>query len=269
MNNIKLLLKVAAALLKNPKSLIRVIDEESTFKDYLVKKFGHEHALPAIDLLELFPDFEEAVQPYSFLEGASPSVDLAVLKALARRYSPCRYLEIGSWRGESLANVASVAEACVSISLSEKEMRQAGLSEAFIKTHRVFSQSLKNVTHLGHNSQTFDFSSLGKKFDLIFIDGDHSYESVKIDTQNAFALLQDEQAVIVWHDYGFTPETVRWSVLAGILDGCPPEKRNHLYQVSNTLCAIYLNGKFKTSHTSFPQIPNKSFTVKISATKIN
>jgi hypothetical protein len=134
-----------------------------------------------------------------------------------------------------------------------------------LANHRAFSRGLKNVTYIEHNSHTYDFSSLRNQFDLVFIDGDHSYQGVKADTTTAFGLLRGPTSAIVWHDYGIGPETVRWTVLAGILDGCPAERRAHLYHVSNTQCAVYLPGTFPTAMTRFPQLPNKSFAVRLSA----
>jgi len=268
MAKIKTLLRIFNVLVRDPRCLVKVLDEETKKKGYVIKRYGYEYGLPTIDLLDLFPNFEETVEPYSFLEGTSLPTDLALLKALARKYDYCRYLEIGTWRGESVANVAAIADECVSINLSDDEMRQRGFSSEFIKVHRFFSKNFKNIFHIGHNSHSFDFSVFKEKFDLIFIDGEHTYKSIKIDTQNAFRLLRDSSSVIVWHDYGFSPERVRWSVLAGILDGCPEEKRDNLYHISNTLCAIYMHGKFETTFMTFPQIPNKSFTVKLSVAKV-
>ena len=66
---------------------------------------------------------------------------------------------------------------------------------------------------------TFDFADYYGKYDMVFIDGDHHYDSVKKDTETAFKLLKDNRSIIVWHDYGLDPETIRWDVLAAILDG--------------------------------------------------
>ncbi len=140
--------------------------------------------------------------------------------------------------------MARFATKCVSVSLSEAELRQFGFDEAFIRVHQLFSAGLENVQHIGHNSRTFDFAGLPERFDLTFVDGDHSYEAIKADTRSAFTMRRDERSVIVWHDYGSTTERVRWNTLAGILDGCPAELRGHLYHVSNTLCAVYLPPAF-------------------------
>jgi hypothetical protein len=42
-----------------------------------------------------------------------------------------------------------------------------------------------------------NFSGLGR-FDLVFIDGDHSYPYVVSDTRNAFKVLRDDNPMIVW-----------------------------------------------------------------------
>jgi hypothetical protein len=137
--------------------------------------------------------------------------------------------------------------------------------EVIEKNYAVFSRNLKNVKHILHSSLSFDFSTLGGRFDLIFVDGDHSYEAVRSDSKNVFGLLRNDSSIIVWHDYGLTLEHVNWEVLAGILDGLPRQEIHNLYHVSNTLCAIYIKGDFDVRNTSFPETPNKSFLTQISA----
>jgi predicted O-methyltransferase YrrM len=241
--------------------------DDERYRRRVADEYGRPQGLPTVDLLELFPSFDETVEPYACLEGGSLPVDLALLKAFARKYDACRYLEIGSWRGESAANVASVAAECYSISLSEAEMREAGFGDSFIATSDVFSKTLPNVTHIGHDSRSFDFGTL-PPMDLVFVDGDHSYEGVRSDTLNAFKVLRDQHSVIVWHDYARTTEReVHWDILAAILDGCPREKRGNLYHVSNTMCAIYAQGTYSTSYPEYPQLPDKTFAVHLSVTR--
>ena len=237
---------------------------DSAMRDHVSRKYGFGNGLPQLDLFDLFPAFDETVTPYAFLEGGSSTIDLALLKAFARRYENCRYFEIGSWRGESIANVAGVASECISLSLSEEEMRQAGWGDRYTATARFFSRHLKNVVHIGHDSKTFDYTPHLGTCDLVFIDGDHSYDGVRSDTENAFRLLRDERSVIVWHDYMRTSEEdVLWGVVAGLLDGAPERARRHLYHVSNTLCAVYIQGDFRTASAVVPAIPDKEFAVRI------
>jgi hypothetical protein len=248
------------------KSLFHVTTNETTQNH--VKMLGFSDGLPVIDLLELIPNLNVEISNYSFLNGTSFTIDIAVLKSLASSFKDCSYLEIGSWRGESIANVADVAKECTSISLSDEEIRKMGFSEKFTRVSRFFSKEKNNIHYIAHNSMTFDFSSLKKKFDMIFVDGDHAYEAVKSDTANAFKLLKDENSIIVWHDYARALEFVNYPVLAGILDGTPEEKRKNIYSISNTLCAIYSTKKFQTGKLDHPTYPNKKFDVAMKAISI-
>lgn len=256
--------RIFKTLLANPRAIACVLKEDDVIKERVIKKIWDEQGLPTLDILELIPNPVKTVYPLSFLSDGSTPMDYFLLNSLAKRYKNCKYLEIGTWRGESIANVARFAEECYSISLSKEDLIKRGFSERMTRTLNFFSEGLENVVHINADSLAFDFSSLNKKFDVIFIDGDHSEYAIKSDTRNAFELLIDENSVIVWHDYGYTPERIRWETLAGIMEGCPPQFRNNIYHVSNTLCAIFIRGQFNPKVCEFPEIPNKAFKVDIS-----
>lgn len=227
-------------IIKNPWLLNLVLDNEELWRKRVVKKYGLKNGLPLIDIEDLFPELDEVVSPYAFLDGGCLPTDLVLLRALAKKNNALNYLEIGTWRGESVANVAPLVQEAVTLNLSDDDMRARGLTEDYIENHRIFSGHIPNVKHLHANSLDFDFGSLKKTFQLIFVDGDHHYEAVVADTAGVLKALQPETGIIVWHDYARTPEHVRWSVLAGILDGLPTSMHKHLYHISNTLCAAYL-----------------------------
>jgi predicted O-methyltransferase YrrM len=189
--------------------------------------------------------------------------DLALLRSLCVKHDVKDYLEIGTWRGESVANVAACGASCVSVNLPDAEMRAMGLDERYIGMHRFFSEKLSNVQHIQANSHHFDFTSLNKKFDLIFIDGDHHTESIAKDTATAFSLLKNESSLIVWHDYAFSPETPRYEVLAGILQACPAGERGNLYHVSNTMCALYSKEKLPAQVLVRDAKPEKFFSLQM------
>ncbi len=50
------------------------------------------------------------------------------------------------------------------------------------------------------DSTKFDESKYINKFDLIFIDGGHTYSVVKNDTEKSFKML-NKNGIILWHDY--------------------------------------------------------------------
>ncbi|MBE0673970.1 MAG: class I SAM-dependent methyltransferase, partial [Bacteroidales bacterium] len=243
--------------------------EQEYYRKKLIKEYNTEQ-LPTISILDLFPDLEEEIQSYSFLSGTSLITDLVLLKSFARKRSGCAYLEIGSWRGESLVNVSDVTEDCTSLTLSADEMRQLNFGEEFIKVHGVFSNHIQSIKRIEANSHTFDFNKLDKKFDLIFIDGDHSYEGVLNDTRKVFQLRKNQNSVIVWHDYGFHTEDARYTTLKAILDGVPKEKHKNLYHVSNTMCAVYIETiDLPKQFTKFPSYPDKKFSLKIKGEVFN
>lgn len=238
---------------------------EATKRKHVESQYSLYGGLPTIDILDLCPGLNEQIHPYTYLEGTSLPTDLALLKSLAKGYKECQYLEIGTWRGESILNVLKATSDCTSLSLSAPQMAALNFPKEFIDQNRIFIDDDKAITSIYANSLEFDFSSVDKKFDLIFVDGDHSYHAVKNDTSKVFSLLKDENSIIIWHDYAFNPERIRYSVLAGILDGCSESKRKYLYHVSNTMCAIYTKKSYPVSKISFPSIPNKKFTVNVSA----
>lgn len=268
MNKLQKLFKAFFLILKQPSLLNKILDDADVNKQEVIKNHQLTKGFPCIDIIDLIPELHEEVEPYSFLDGTSTPLDLLLLKALAKKFKDCNYLEIGTWRGESAANVAAVAKNCVTINLSDETMREKGYTEMYIELHRFFSKDKTNIKHIQADSLKFDFKSLNEKFDLIFIDGDHHYESVVSDSKNAFGLLRNEHSMIVWHDCGNTPEDIRWDVLKGILDGTPPEKRTNLFRVSNTLCAIYTTEKIRSAYREFPQTPNKHFKIDIRAAKL-
>jgi predicted O-methyltransferase YrrM len=259
-------------MISNPRETIKSIFHKTKniyFQDSVKNKYNLE-ILPTIEISSLFPIIQEKLDIYTFLSGTSTIPDLILLKLLAKRFgSECDYLEIGSWRGESAYNVSKVAKSVTMVTLGENEMRQKGFDEAFIVQNEFFTKGKSEFNVIHADSLVLDFETLGKKFDLVFIDGDHQYKSITSDTRNVMKVLKNTESIIVWHDYGFDPETVRYETLSAIFDSIPQEKHQFLYHVSNTLCAIYLE-KYDgpLSISKFPSTPKTIFEVDIKSKKL-
>jgi len=71
------------------------------------------------------------------------------------------------------------------------------------RRRRVFEDKPEGsrITQHEGDSARFDFSALGKTFDLVYVDGAHSYDYVANDTQAAFNIVSGSVGAIVWDDY--------------------------------------------------------------------
>jgi predicted O-methyltransferase YrrM len=245
-------LRALAALARTPALLTEVLAADTAA--WRARALAHAaqwpglkaEGLPLVPLAHFVPPAAPAsvrtVVPFAFGDGGSLPTDLLLLRALARQRPGCRYFEIGTWRGESAANVAAEATSVHTLNLSAAEMRALSLPERYIELHGFFSRPLPNVVHLHGNSATFDLAALQREagpFDLVFIDGDHRYEAVRRDTARVFEHLVGPKTAVVWHDASRQPGHPRWEVLAGLLDGLPAALPGQLVQVGNTLCALY------------------------------
>lgn len=263
MNKIQKFTKAIGRIIRHPHLLNLVLQDENSNKEDVIRKYGLQDGLPVVGIDDLFSDFEETAKPYAYLSGATMPIDIALLRALAKRYEVKDYFEIGTWRGESVANLAEVANHCVTFNLPKEDIVKLTGNQQYADLHGFFSKDLRNVEQIYGNSQTFNFGPHLGQYDMVFVDGDHHYESVKKDTETAFRLLKGERSIIVWHDYGLDPETIRWDVMGAILDGAPAEKRNHIYHISNTLCAVYLPDDFPTHKLMPYETPHKYFEINI------
>ena len=249
---------------RNPKLLYRVVDDNSVWEKYVKKHHpAFTKGLPVAEINEVIPDFKETLDVVDFLGGGSTPADLAIIKSLCRSFPNCKYFEIGTWRGQSVSNVADVCAEAYTLNLPD---------DAFNGVYRdlfgFFSKKNPKVKHVYGDSKTFDYAGLNMKFDVIFIDANHRYDFIKSDTQKVFQYLTHENSIVIWHDYGKDPATTVLETLAGILEGIPAGTEKNLYHVSNTLCAIHTNRKYKTSELKSPAIPNKLFKVALEAVRI-
>lgn len=252
-------------LFQNPKSILRVLNpSESESKKYISNKYQLSNGLPLVDIEEVVGKIQnDKIIFHTFLDGGSMPTDLILLQKLAKKFPQGKYLEIGTWRGESVVNVAPFVKEAITLNLPDSEILRRGGSKEYLNQGGMFIPQKSNIVQIKADSATFDFTPFYKSIDLVFVDGDHHYTSVKKDTETAFKLLANANSMIVWHDYGFNPEAVRWEVLQAILDGTPPEHRASLFHVSNTKSAIFSSTKYKSGLLQFGLKPLKVFNVTL------
>ena len=171
MNKTRKALKAIWWILRKPVLLNRVLEDEDGWRSYVGSHYSLPDGLPMVDMNQLIGTGVYKLGPMTYLDGGSLPTDLMLLAGLAGGIKDCSYFEIGTWRGESVATVASRARTCYTLCLPEEEMRRKGMHPNSIASHGQFSSGLSNVTQLHGDSRNFDFGKLQRKFDLIFIDG--------------------------------------------------------------------------------------------------
>lgn len=66
----------------------------------------------------------------------------------------------------------------------------------------------ERITQLFGDSRTYDFGRFRASMDLVLVDGGHSYECVRSDSENALDMLAPG-GMVVWDDYGCWPSVAR------------------------------------------------------------
>lgn len=119
------------------------------------------------------------------------SIDnLDAIVNLARIYNVKKIFEFGTWTGLSAVELTRHTQAIV-YTIDHK-----------IYLHPLGIEGVKeeNLIKIIADSMKFDFTPYKEYFDMVFIDGGHSYNVVKSDTENGFMILK-KGGIIAWHDY--------------------------------------------------------------------
>ena len=218
----------------------RKSDKHDVWKEYVGNNHSFKNGLQTIYLDTLFDREIYEVGPISHLNAGMLPTDLALLRGLSSLYNNCSYFEICKRRSESIGTMAKVARECYSLNRPAGEIRKKGIRTSYMYMMGNYSRAQNNVVMLSGDSRYYDFTSLGRRFDIIFINSGRGYDRILNDTRKTFEYLTHDDSVVVWHDYSYFPEEIRYEVLAGILDGTDTAHREQLFFVSKTKCAIFL-----------------------------
>ena len=194
----------------------------------------------SIDLGEFLKSCGEIKLLLSCIRGSSLLLDYAFLRGVAQRFKCRKYLEIGTYIGDSLQAVADICEECHSLTAKPgSEVSMADFCrEADIPDYSGYLADLPNVIHhYCDDSKVYDYTQLPDDIDLYFIDADHTYKGVYWDTRNVFA-HRKSNSLVIWHDvHGSTGESE--GVVVAIQDALGDEFKN-VFCVDNNWCGIYV-----------------------------
>ncbi len=152
--------------------------------------------LPMLLLADLFPDLDKwTVRINQIPRGSwsTPLADVVMLLKIALCAGPKRLMEIGSFRGHTALLLAQHVSPDAKIVTID---RQPDHGEAY----RATSLASMIERRVGDADRAMFARDEAESYDLIFVDADHSYASVRNDTELVLPLLSPA-GFIVWHDY--------------------------------------------------------------------
>lgn len=151
---------------------------------------------------ELFPGIENESVPIGVINeqtGHTNKTDMLYVSAVAKHSGAVKMFEFGTYMGRTTRYLAHNNPHGHVFTLNlppERDSRYAPFMGVLFKGQ----EEEKRITQLHTDSREFDTTPYRQQFDFVFVDGDHSYELVKNDTQKAFELLKPG-GIIMWHDY--------------------------------------------------------------------
>ena len=151
-------------------------------------------------------------------QGMTAVKDYEALAAIALYYHPRHIFEIGTYRGVTSDFFLSILPDCDVVSIAYKNPRWRFLGRSFnnseLKTREigeaVYGARRARFTQLYGDSHELKSQSLLKeygRFDLVFIDGDHSAKGVALDTELAQQIITTS-GLLCWHDANPKPKYV-------------------------------------------------------------
>lgn len=172
--------------------------------------------LPSISLREAVQGARAVIPIENAMDGNVSPLELIALAGFAGEPAVKNIFEIGTFNGFTSLTFAlnSAPDARVyTLDLPPEGDRETGLAVAggdkkyIAQTEKggYFRQGRhpeeSKVTQLYGDSARFDYAPYLNRMDLVFVDGAHSYDYVRSDTEIARRLLRNGHGVIVWHDY--------------------------------------------------------------------
>lgn len=172
--------------------------------------------LPGKDIFELIDNKTEAVLSNFQIQNGNVSYhELLIISSLIAFYRPKNLLEIGTFNGNTTLQMALNAPEDAIIHTLDLPPLEVATKEPVLTSDLPFilekdkrqrkylnsRASFKIRQYLG-DSTSYDFKLFAQNrlLDFVFIDGGHSYECVKSDTQKTLQLLAPG-GIILWHDF--------------------------------------------------------------------
>ena len=201
--------------------------------DRLFSSFlSYRKFLPECDAQAVIPRFSETeirITQCPLGNWSTPLADVFVLLKAALGFESKRILELGSYRGDTARLLAENTGPDTVICAVDADERHGASYQGLPIASKIRRRTGRISPAL------FDSK---ERFDLIFVDADHDFDSVMNDTEVAFQLLA-QPGVILWHDYN---HEFYFHDMCGVPEALNVfAKRHAIYSMRGTWLAIHSN----------------------------
>jgi predicted O-methyltransferase YrrM len=196
-------------------------------------------ALRETPINEFVPSaYEEAIALFPIAEVPFNVTlyELTVICTIARSLNARCIIEFGTFDGRTTLHLAANAPQARIITFDITEgCFYFGENSPFFaptKVGQCFADHplSERITQVVADTTKYDFSNMRASADLVFVDGDHSFDAVLADSRSAFDLIRPG-GVVVWHDYRMIADVGR------ALEQCAGSRE--LFQIVNTTLVVY------------------------------
>lgn len=202
---------------RNPRDLFHIFGVADSMARQIENPDSDIRVFPTIDFSAILND------PYGFefriFPGVGASISLiegAALAALMRRSNATRVFEFGTYKGVSTTQLAlNLPDGGMVFTLDLPEDHPVYISYSQLPSESGMKMLVPpalshKITFLKEDSAAFDTTPYRGTMDLVFVDGFHSFEYVKNDTEKGLEMLRPG-GIIAWHDcVSNRPEIVRY-----------------------------------------------------------
>ena len=211
--NILLILIIKKKNIKNfiYKKKVKSIDIDKINKIFLNSKIDKNLYGPKEDVI--VKSF--CIPPNNKIVGMTSNYEAWIISSLSKNSK--KIFEFGTCSGKTTylmalnspenAKIISITLKPDSLSVIEKNKLDNKISYRNIINESIYKNFLftgskfeNKIEIIFQNSLDLDEIKYKNFFDLIFIDGGHTYSVVKSDTQKAFKMI-NKDGIILWHDY--------------------------------------------------------------------
>ena len=229
------------------KDKIQCVDIESVHEIFEPKKISENLLGPGDNLI-----IQSFSVPSSYnVVGMTSDYESWILSCLSKVSN--NIFEFGTCSGKNTMLMAlNSKESCriTSLTLNQNQSKKLSLDK---KDNNISHRNIMNESNYDKflfsgkeiekkieiifiDSREFDTRKYLCKFDLIFIDGGHTYSVVKSDTEKAFEMISD-RGIIIWHDYVVGKESCK--DICKLINEIEKEKK--IFQIKDTSMCYFRN----------------------------